>query len=99
MQDGHEKMRGPAARSSAGVALTQLYQEHQEGLQSSCQMKSAWPAWQEVVTVIGRAITKDPRVKDGAERAQQYGARQGGGQRVTQLKPIRGHSLSFHNFF
>lgn len=82
-------MRGPVARSSAGVALTQLYQEQQEGLQSSCrQMKSARPAWQEVVTVIGRAITKDPRVKDGAERAQQYGARQGGGQRVTQLKPI-----------
>ena len=31
---------------------------------------------QEVVAVIGRAITKDPRVKDAAERAQQYGARQ-----------------------
>jgi len=68
-QDGHEKMRGPAARSSAGVALTQLYQE--------------------VVTVIGRAITKDPRVKDGAERAQQYGARLG---RETNLQREEGVS-------
>eukprot|EP00434_Breviolum_minutum_P022302 symbB.v1.2.019679.t1/scaffold1618.1/size109259/13 len=68
-QDGREKMRGPVARSSAGVALTQLYQE--------------------VVTVIGRAITKDPRVKDGAERAQQYGARLG---RETNLQREEGVS-------
>lgn len=80
----------PAAPEVAESLKSFVAQEGRQKMRSIARSAAGAALMQlhkEVVAVIGRAITKDPRVKDAAERAQQYGARLG---RETNLQREEG---------
>lgn len=77
----------PEVAESLKSFMAQEGREKMRGIARSPAGAALMQLHKEVVTVIGRAITKDPRIKDAAERAQQYGARLG---RETNLQREEG---------
>lgn len=77
----------PEVAESLKSFMAQEGREKMRGIARSPAGAALMQLHKEVVAVIGRAITKDPRVKDAAERAQQYGARLG---RETNLQREEG---------